>query len=129
MQDNQLKKKKKNVRFLEGSGSLRQMENSLHFLLAFLVKETCRLTKMIPKSDLLFNTIISIQLDIHFRVCFLFVFVFRSVCLPLHRSGTETTPGFYRRAVAAAGLCGGAAMVTGHSSRQPWQGLWGWGLI
>ena len=105
------------------------MENSLHFLLAFLVKEKSRLTKMIPKSDLLFNIIISIQLDIHFCVCFLFVFVFPCVCLPLHRSGTEATPGFYRRAAAAAGLYGGAAMVTGHSSRQPWQGLWGWGLI
>ena len=95
------------------------MENSLHFLLAFLVKEKSRLTKMIPKSDLLFNIIISIQLDIHFCICFLFVFVFPCVCLPLHRSGTEATPGFNRRAAAAAGLYGGAAMVTGHSSRQP----------
>lgn len=67
------------------------MENSSHFLLAFLLKEKCRLAKMIPKSDLLFNTIISIQLDIHFCICFLFVLVFPSVCLPLHLSGTEAT--------------------------------------
>lgn len=58
---------------------------------------------MIPKSDLLFNTIISLQLDIHFCICFLFGFVFPCVCLPLHLSVTEDMPGFYRHAAAAVG--------------------------
>ena len=57
---------------------------------------------MIPKSDLLFNTIISIQLDIHFCMFLVWV-VFPSVCLPLHLSDSEDMPGFYRRAAATVG--------------------------
>ena len=65
-----------------GSGSL-GMEQSSYFLLAFLVEGTCKLTKMIPKFDLLFNIIISVQLDIHFWIFFVCLFFPVFSCMPV----------------------------------------------
>lgn len=59
------------------------MEKSSYFLLAFLVEGTCKLTKMIPKFDLLFNIIISVQLDIHFWIVFVCLFFPVFACVPV----------------------------------------------
>lgn len=103
------------------------MEKPSPFPLAFLLKGKCKLTKMIPTFDLLFNTIISRQRYIHFRMRgFLFLCLFFPVlaCLPicLALRANEASIIVQQRQMGPEGV---AAMVTGCSSQQPQQGPWG----